>query len=68
MDVRTNDSFLVDEFIEAHANDARCTEGVDDEYNMVKLKWNETKHNLQQAKQQRNTSQFISLKIPVQYS
>ena len=29
MDVRTNDSTLVDEFIQAHANDARYTEGED---------------------------------------
>ena len=32
VEVRTNDSTfkLFDEFIEAHANDARCTEGEDD--------------------------------------
>ena len=30
VDVRTNDSTLVDEFIQAHANDACCTEGEDD--------------------------------------
>ena len=30
VDVRTNDSTLVDEFIDAHANDTRCTEGEDD--------------------------------------
>ena len=30
VDVRTDDSTLDDEFIEAHANDARCIEGVDD--------------------------------------
>ena len=30
VDVRTNDSTLDDEFIEAHSNDACCTEGEDD--------------------------------------
>ena len=30
VDVRTNGSTLVVEFIAAHANDARCTEGEDD--------------------------------------
>ena len=29
MDVRTNASTLFDEFIQAHAYDARCTEGED---------------------------------------
>ena len=38
VDVRTNDSTLDDGFIEAHANDARCTEGEDDQLNIVKLK------------------------------